>query len=242
MAVFGDGDDHVERGEWALELHPELAAAAGNVRRLRRFGEQTFVAGVEGEKETVFNFLDRAAKPGAGELQTGLLDFGYKALQEEAALGERSVEQGAVIEKEQIEGHKTDRHLGAGEEIDLLAAEALLEFREGNGAAVAPADDFAVEDEIASDVADGIEKLGKFGDAVERAGIDFDFRGALVDLRADAIEFVFDEGAVGERGDEVGKSFRRAGEHDGNGAEELERDRGKLPGGGEPDNVGDVAG
>src|SRR5260370_39906509 len=103
-----------------------------------------------------------------------------------------------------MEGHKTVSHLGVGEEIDVLAAEALLEFREGDGAAIAPADDFAVEDEIAGDVADGIEKLGKFGYAVERAGIDLDFRCALVDLRADAIEFVFDEGAVGERGDEIG--------------------------------------
>src|SRR5258708_13922852 len=115
------------------------------------------------------------------------------------------------MEKEQIEGHKTDRHLGAGEEIDLLAAEALLEFREGDGAAIAPADDFAVEDEIAGDVADGIEKLGKFGYAVERAGIDFDLRITLVDLGADAIEFVFDERSVGERGDEIGGSIGGGG-------------------------------
>src|SRR5258708_39972682 len=106
------------------------------------------------------------------------------------------------MEKEQIEGHKTDRHLGAGEEIDLLAAEALLEFREGDGAAIAPADDFAVEDEIAGDVADGIEKLREFGNAIERAGMDFDLRITLVDLGADAIAFVFDERSVGERGDE----------------------------------------
>ncbi len=117
--------------------------------------------------------------------------------------------------------------MGAGEEIDLLAAEALLEFREGDGAAIAPADDFAVEDEIAGDVADGIEKLGKFGYAVERAGIDFDFRGALVDLRADAIEFVFDEGAVGERGDEIGGSIGGAGEHDRDRAKEFDLDGGK---------------
>src|SRR5260370_34640930 len=122
-------------------------------------------------------------------------------LEQEAALGERRVEQRAVVEKEQLEGHKTDRHLGAGEEIDLLAAEALLELGEGDGAAVAPSDDFAVGDEITSDATDGIEKLGKFGDAVERAGIDFNFQGARVDLRADAIEFVVDERSVRERGD-----------------------------------------
>jgi len=76
VAVFGDGDDDVEGGERALELHPELAAAAGNVGRLGGFGEEAFVAGVEGEEETIFDFFDRAAKLGASELEGGLLDFG----------------------------------------------------------------------------------------------------------------------------------------------------------------------
>ena len=132
--------------------------------------------------------------------------------------------------------------MGAGEEIDLLAAEALLEFREGNGAAITPADDFAVEDEIARDAAGGIEKLREFGNAIEGAGIDFDLRIALVDLGTDAIEFVFDEGSVGKRGDEVGGRVGGAGEHDGDRAKEFDLDGGKLARDGEPENVGDVAG
>jgi len=129
----------------------------------------------------------------------------------------------------------------AGEQIDLFAAETLLEFGEWDSASVTPADDFAVEDEIADDAADRLEEFGEFGDAVEGAGVDFDLRVALVNLGADAIELVFDQGAVGERGDEIGRSFRGAGQHDGDGAEELERDGGKFVGHGEADDIGDIA-
>src|SRR5712664_2730011 len=49
VAVFSDGDYHVERGKRALELHPELAAAAGDIGRFWRFGEEAFVTLIEGE-------------------------------------------------------------------------------------------------------------------------------------------------------------------------------------------------
>jgi hypothetical protein len=53
-----------------------LAAAAGNVGRLGRFGEEAFVASVEGEEEAILDFFGRAAKLGAGELEGGLLGLG----------------------------------------------------------------------------------------------------------------------------------------------------------------------
>src|SRR5258708_14468191 len=90
----------------------------------------------------------------------------------------------------------------------------MLGLGEWDGAAVAPADDFAVKDKIAGDCADRFEKLGEFGHAVEGAGVDFDLRIALVNLSADAIELVFNEGAVGERGDEIGGELRRGSHHD----------------------------
>ncbi len=111
MAVFGDGDDDVERGERALELHPELAAAAGDVGRFGRFGEEAFVARVEGEAKAIFDLFDGAAKFGAGELESGLLGFGEQALEEKAALGERSVEEGAAVEEEQVEDDEADGNL-----------------------------------------------------------------------------------------------------------------------------------
>ncbi len=123
----------------------------------------------------------------------------------------------------------------------MFAAEALLQLGERDSAAVAPADDFAVEDEVAGDAADRVEELGEFGDAIEGAGVDLDLRITLVNLGADAVEFVLDEGAVREGGDEAGGGFRGTGEHDGDGAEELERDRGKLVGHGEAKDVGDIA-
>ena len=58
---------------------------------------------------------------------------------------------------EEIERDEADRNLRSGEEIDLLATEALLEFGERDSAAIAPSDDFAVEDEIAGGVADGLQ-------------------------------------------------------------------------------------
>src|SRR5260370_36893143 len=105
--------------------------------------------------------------------------------------------------------------------MDLLGAGAVLQLGEGDGAAVAPADDFAVKDKIAGDCADRFEKLGEFGHAVEGAGEDFDLRIALVNLRADAIELVFDEGAVGARGDELVWLLWTAGQHYRDGADEI---------------------
>src|SRR5258708_30164179 len=100
-----------------------------------------------------------------------------------------------------MEGDEADGDLRAGEEVDLLAAQALLKFGEWDGAAIAEADYFAIEDEIAGDVADGLEEIGEFGDAIEGTGIDFDLRIALVDLGADAVKLVFREAAVWEGGD-----------------------------------------
>src|SRR5258708_18035411 len=139
-----------------------------------------------------------------------------------------------------MEGDEADGDLRAGEEVDLLAAQALMKCGEWDGAASAEADYFAIEDEIAGDVADGLEEIGEFGDGIEGSGIDFDLRIALVERGADAVKLVFQEGAVGEGGDEVGGSLRGTGEHDGDGAEELERDGRELVGDGEAEDVGDV--
>ena len=144
----------------------------------------------------------------------------------QAALGEREVEELVVVEEEQVEGDEADRQTRGREEIDLLAAEALLEFGERERAAVAPADDFAIEDEVAGDVAKRIDEFGEFGDAIQRARIDLDLAAALVCLGADAVEFFFDQGAVGKCGDQVGRGFGRAGEHCGNWTEELHADGG----------------
>src|ERR1700739_3771941 len=233
MTVFGDGDDDIEGGERALELHPELAAAAGHVGRVGRFGEEAFVAGVEGEEKTIFDFVDRATELGAGELKSGLFGVGKKALEEQAALREGGVEQNAAVKEEQIEGDEANGNLRAGEKIDLFAAEALLKLGERDRAGVAPSDDFAVKDEIAGDVADRFEKFGEFRDAVECAGVDLDLRTALMNLGTDAVELVFDERAVWEGGNEFGVSLGRAGEHYEDGAEELEIDGRELVGDGE---------
>src|SRR2546421_12430720 len=100
----------------------------------------------------------------------------------------------------QIESNKADRNLLAGEEIDLFAAQALLKFGERDSAAAPPSNDFPVQNEISGYAAKGLEKLGKFGDTIERAGVDLHLRIALVHLRANPIEFVFDQSAIGEGG------------------------------------------
>ena len=241
MTVFGDGDDDIERGERTFELHPKLAAAAGHVGRLGCLGEEAFVAGVECEEEAIFDFVDRAADLSAGELKSGLLGLGEKAREKEAALGEGRVEQSAAVKEEQIEGDKAHGNLRAGEKIDLFTAEALLKLGEWDRVGVAPSDDFAVKDEIAGDVADRFEQLGEFRDAVECAGVDLDLQTALMNLGTDAVELVFDQRAVWEGCNEVGRSFRRAGEHYGDGAKELEIDGRELVGDGEAEDVGDVS-
>ena len=93
-------------------------------------------------------------------------------------------------------GDQSYRDLSGSEEVNLLTAQALLEFGKRDSATIAPADDFTVEDEIASDRAKGREEFREFGDAVERAGIDLHLRGALVHLRTNAIELVFDKSTV----------------------------------------------
>src|SRR5437763_16295668 len=126
MAVFGEGDHDVEGGQRTLELHPELAATAGNIWGFGSFGEQAFVADGQRGQKTVFDFFDAAAEFGAGELQQRLLGFGEKALEEQTAFREGRIEEGAAIEEENVEGDEADRQVLAREEIDLLAAEALL--------------------------------------------------------------------------------------------------------------------
>ena len=74
----------------------------------------------------------------------------------------------------------------------------------GMARAVAPADDFAVEDEVGGDFAKGWKEFWEFGDAVEGAGVDLYLLAAFVDLGADAVEFFFYERACGECGDQVG--------------------------------------
>ena len=195
-----------------------------------------------GEEKTIFDFVDRATDLGAGELKSGLFGVGKKALEEQAALREGGVEQNAAVEEEQIEGDEANGNLRAGEKIDLFAAEALLKLGERDRAGVAPSDDFAVKDEIAGDVADRFEKFGEFRDAVECAGVDLDLRTALMNLGTDAVELVFDERAVWEGGNEVGGSLGRAGEHYGDGAEELEIDGRELVGDGEAEDIGNISG
>src|SRR2546423_9382799 len=126
VAVFGEGDHDVERGQRTLELHPELAAPAGDIWGFGRFGEQAFVADGESLEKTVFDFFDAAAEFGAGELQQRLLGVGEKAFENQAAFREGRIEEGAAVEKENIESDEADRQVLSREEIDLLAAEALL--------------------------------------------------------------------------------------------------------------------
>ncbi len=109
-----------------------------------------------------------------------------------------------AVEEEEVEGYEACGDQRCGEEVDLFAAQALLEFGERDGSAVAPADDFAVEDEVGGDFAKGWKEFGEFGDAVEGAGVDLHLWAALVDLGADAVEFFFYERACGECGDQVG--------------------------------------
>jgi hypothetical protein len=143
-----------------------LAAAAGDVRGLRGFGEEALVAGLQGEKEAVFDFVDAPAKLSAGKLEGSLLGFDEEAFEKKSALGERRVDQSAPVKEEQVEGDEAHGNQRRGEEIDLFAAETLLEFGERDRAAIAPSDDLAVEDEITGDAADWIEKLREFSDAV----------------------------------------------------------------------------
>src|SRR3954464_4826228 len=128
MAIFRKGDDHIEGRERALELDPELAAAPGDIRRLRRLGKQTLVAGGQSRKETILDLFDGAAEFDSRELQAGLLRFPTEAFQERAPPGEGGMGQRAAVQKEQVESHEADGQVRAGEQVDLLAAEALLKF------------------------------------------------------------------------------------------------------------------
>ena len=94
-----------------------------------------------------------------------------------------------------------------------LAPQPLLQFQQRNRAPVAPADDFAIENEIAGDFAKRSGQLWKFGDAIEGAGIHLDGVAAFVNLRANAVEFFFDERTGGKHFDEFRRRIDRTREH-----------------------------
>src|SRR5450432_1755663 len=142
----------------------------------------------------------------------------------DAALREREVEQVLTVDVQNVESDEGARKHQAGEEVDLLAAETLLELSKRNGAAIAPTDDFAVQDKIAGDAASRGNQLGKFGDAIESAGEELNLRAALVELRANAIELVLHQSPRRKRGDQIFGRFARAGQHRRDGAKHLEGD------------------
>src|ERR1043166_1454620 len=101
-----------------------------------------------------------------------------------------------MIQQEKIKRHEADRNMRGGKKVNLLATEALLKFSEGDRAAIAPSNDFAIENKISRDIAKWRKQLWEFRHAVECARKDLDLRTALVDLRPDAIELVFHQPAV----------------------------------------------
>jgi len=70
VAVFSDGDYHVERGRGRLSFI-QNGRGGRDIGRFGRFGEEAFVTSSRASRKRILDFVDRAANLGAGEWRVG---------------------------------------------------------------------------------------------------------------------------------------------------------------------------
>ena len=110
-----------------------------------------------------------------------------------AAAVEWFAQERGAVEAKDVENHSDDWDFRAEEKVRLGAAEAFLEFKEGQGTAFVPGEDFSVENELSTQTASGLGDFGEGGgDAFEVAAEDVGSGAVGVDLGADAVKFWFD--------------------------------------------------
>ena len=188
-------------------------AAPRHIRRLRPFRDKAFVAFRERRGKAASISSTVGAKFRARELQFRLLMRRQQIRHPQAPLREFEIKERFAIQQKQIESDKAHGHKRRSKQVDLFTTQALLQFGERDCAPIAPADDFAIEDEIAGNFAKRSCQLWKFGDAIQRARIHLYFVAALVNLSANAVEFFFDERTGGKHFDEFRRRIDRTREH-----------------------------
>src|SRR3989454_11816391 len=119
----------------------------------------------------------------------------------------------------EVENDEAHWNLVAKPQVGLLAAESLLQFRERQGATIAPGEDFSIENEFPGERSQRREELGKFDDFVQGAGKQHHLLPTLMSLGADAVVLVLHEHARGKVFEHFSRGFGGASEHEANGLE-----------------------
>ena len=106
-----------------------------------------------------------------------------------------------------------------------------MEFGEGERPVVLPREQFTVEDAVFGQVEGGAGEVGELrGDAVEVARVEFDAVAGFVELAADAVVFFFEPDGGGKAGEDGVGGGLGAGEHELDGLENPELNRGERIG------------
>ena len=163
--------------------------------------------------------LRRAARIGEGDLERVDVDRDAEMRADEASavVGQRQVERveapapfaqrlaqqrldgrvavGVVTrpEREQVERHEDDRHLGLDRRRRRLAPEPCLQALERQHEAVLPGEDLAIDDPGPGERPGGLDDLGELrAHVVEVARVEAHVGPALVELGTDAVVLVLD--------------------------------------------------
>ncbi len=167
------------------------------------------------------------------------------AVEQRAALTQRTVDHQLFAGIEHIEDDVGHRHLALDGLADFLPSQPLLQFGERKRAVFGgvPGHDLAVEHQGLGEGAERRDQLGKgFRDFIQRAREQAHVRslGRDVRLRADAVVFVLDRGVV-----EIGERFlgilHRAGQHEADRMEQPQARFAETPAGGQAQGLADVA-
>ena len=143
VSVLGGGDDAVEGRERFLVFQPRLAAAAGRVDRSRILHDQALVRARAGGVEQLVDVGCIADGSLIGEPDCAAL---HDLAQTREAFAERQLEECFAVFEEEIECEKRHRRIAQQLRGHLAAAEAGLDYGEGEDA-IAERDDLAVEDD-----------------------------------------------------------------------------------------------
>ena len=157
---------------------------------------------------------------------------GEQRFQFAAAVLQRRFEERETVTPEQIVTGNGYRDFAAEEEVVAAgAAEAFLQLGEGQGATVAPGEQFAVDDEIAGQHAHGRDEIGKLlRDAVQVAGKQFHAFALFVDLAADAVVFFLQPDGRAEPGENRFGGGLGTREHELQRVKDTQGDDGELVG------------
>src|SRR5207249_11750886 len=103
----------------------------------------------------------------------------------------------------------------------LSATQPLLQLCEGQRTPAAPGHNLAIQSELTGQKPESRVQLGKLDDLIQGSRKQLHLVSTLMDLGADAIVFILDQGSAGEQLNGLGGRLNRCGKHAGDRIEEA---------------------